>query len=106
MKSIVGLSIILAFYSLCSCSETSDPSPVVGIDEKLLVNANGWVVESSIKDDGKTQKDLFVQYTACVADNTYKFQSAGTYTIDEGKKKCDTTDLQIKEAGEWMLKGS
>ena len=106
MKSFVGVITVLSFYILFACSDVTDPAPVTVIDGKLLVNTNGWVVESSIKDDGKTKKDLFAQYTACVADNAYKFQNDGAYLIDEGKKKCDTTDLQIKEAGEWILKGS
>lgn len=106
MKSFVGIITVLSFYILFACSDVTDPAPVTVIDGKLLINTNGWVVESSIKDDGKTKKDLFAQYTACVADNAYKFQNDGAYLIDEGKKKCDTTDLQIKEAGEWILKGS
>ena len=105
MKSLLGL-VLIAFFSFCSCSDPVDPAPVVVIDGKFLVNTNGWIVTSSTKDDGQSKKDLFAHYKACVADNAYKFQNNGAYTIDEGLKKCDTTDLQIKEAGEWKLKGS
>ena len=104
MKSLVGFAAILVFF-LASCSDITDPSPVVVIDEKLLVNNNGWIIESSIKDDGKTKKDLFAQYATCIADNVYIFQSNAQYSIDEGAKKCEPTDAQIKESGSWRLKG-
>ena len=105
MKSPIGL-VLIAFFIFFSCSDPVDPAPVVVIDGKFLVNTNGWVVTSSTKDDGQSTKDLFAHYTACVADNVYKFLGDGVYSIDEGLKKCDTTDLQTKEGGEWKLKGS
>ena len=105
MKSLIGL-VLITFFIFFSCSAPVDPAPIVVIDGKFLVNTNGWVVTSSTKDDGQSKKDLFAHYIACVADNAYKFQNTGAYTIDEGLKKCDTTDLQTKEAGAWKLKGS
>ncbi len=105
MKSFVGFAAILVLSILASCSDVAEPAPVIGIDEKLLVN-NGWIVKSSIKDDGKAQKDLYGQYTTCVADNVFIFQSNSQYIIDEGAKKCDTTAVQKKESGSWKLKGS
>src|SRR5689334_18278089 len=106
MKFLIGFAVLFASSMIFSCSEVSDPSPIVGIDEKLLVNDNGWVVSSSTKDDGKTKQDLLAQYSLCDADNVYKFQNDGEYTINEGDKKCETADPQIKESGYWILKGS
>lgn len=47
--------------------------------------------------------DVFAQLEACEKDNIIKVKADGTYTVDEGATKCDPTDPQIVETGNWVF---
>ncbi len=106
MKFQIGFLAVFIFSLLTACSDAVDPTPVTVIDGKLLVNDKGWIVISSVKEDGTSKKDLLVEYDSCVADNIYKFTTADHYVIDEGEMKCKKNDSQSKESGSWKLSGT
>ncbi|MBS1774755.1 MAG: lipocalin family protein [Bacteroidetes bacterium] len=46
--------------------------------------------------------DQFAKWMPCVKDNYLNFNANGTFTMNEGPLKCDTSDPQI-QTGTWML---
>jgi hypothetical protein len=77
-----------------ACENTSDPAP-----QSELLSGGGsktWKVVS-IKKDGS---DRF--QGRCQADNLYIFHAGSSFEMDEGAKKCSTTDPQ-KLSGTWSL---
>jgi uncharacterized lipoprotein NlpE involved in copper resistance len=80
-----------------ACENTADPAP-----QSELLSGSGsktWKV-ISIKKDGS---DRF--QGSCQADNLYIFHAGSSFEMDEGAKKCSTTDPQ-KLAGTWSLSNS
>ncbi len=77
-----------------ACENPADPAPQSG-----LLSGSGsktWKV-ISIKKDGS---DRF--QSSCQADNLYIFHAGSAFEMDEGAKKCSTTDPQ-KLSGTWSL---
>lgn len=100
MKNTHKLSMLLAGLFLVgtsACENSSDPAP----QTELLSGGSSktWKVVS-IKKDGS---DRF--QSSCRADNLYIFAAGNAFTMDEGAKKCSTTDPQTL-SGTWSLSNS
>jgi hypothetical protein len=100
MKKVHKISLSLAGLLLMgatACENTADPAP----QGELLSGTTGktWKVVS-IRKDGS---DRF--QSSCRADNLYTFAAGNAFTLDEGAKKCNTTDPQ-QLTGTWSLSNS
>jgi len=99
MKKFFRSSLLLVVLAAAftACENTTDPAPRT----ELLAggSAKTWKVVS-IKKDGS---DRF--QSSCEADNLYTFYTSNSFELDEGGKKCRTTDPQ-KQTGTWSLRNS
>ena len=100
MKNVQKIALAAASLLLIgtvACENTADPAPRT----ELLSGgtAKTWKVVS-IKKDGS---DRF--QSSCRADNLYTFAAGNAFTLDEGAKKCSTTDPQTL-SGTWNLSNS
>ncbi len=85
-----------------SCKEDEDPS------KKELLSGKNWVMVSqtvspAINFNGTLITDLFAQMDDCSKDDISKFNSNGTYTMEEGATKCDVNDPQVFDSGTWVF---
>ncbi len=99
MKNTFSRALLLAalLAGVTACENTNDPVP-----RSELLSGSGsktWKV-ISIKKDGS---DRF--QGSCQADNLYIFHAGSSFELDEGAKKCSTTDPQ-KLSGTWNLANS
>jgi hypothetical protein len=96
MKSIFSRVLLLAglLAGATACENAGDPAP-----QTELLSGSGsktWKVVSITKDGS----DRF--QSSCQADNLYTFHAGSSFEMDEGAKKCSTTDPQ-KLSGTWSL---
>jgi hypothetical protein len=94
-RSFLLIASLTALFT--ACENSSDPAP----QSQLLSGGSSrtWKVVS-IKKDGS---DRF--QSSCEADNLYTFYAGSSFELDEGNKKCRTTDPQ-KQIGTWSLTSS
>jgi len=52
---------------------------------------------------GVSITDWYAQLDACEQDNITYFKTGGTYTIEEGATKCDSSDPQVYDTGTWTF---
>jgi hypothetical protein len=90
--SLLLLSII--FFSAACSKSSKDSAPT----KAELISTSTWKFkEAGLDNDGNGQIDVQVPASAidaCLLDNTLTFKADKTGTIDEGPKKCNTTDPQ------------
>jgi hypothetical protein len=81
-------------------------------DEKVmkkdLLSGKDWILISetispALDVNGTLITDLYSQLDACDKDDIGKFNSNGTYTLEEGLTKCDVNDPQVYETGTWTF---
>ncbi|MEJ1929326.1 DUF5004 domain-containing protein [Nostoc sp. NIES-2111] len=83
------------------CKKKDDPS------RKELI-ARTWKLTAQTSDPslplgGSQLTDVYSQLRTCFKDNTYIFESSGSYRSEEGASKCNDSDPVIVESGTWTL---
>lgn len=96
MLSLALLSLLI--FTGCQKDDPPPPTKTELISRNWKVTAMTAVFPAPIG-----TVDVLGQIDACEKDNIIKIQSAGTYTVDEGATKCDPTDPQIVETGNWVF---
>jgi hypothetical protein len=99
-------TLLLALVALLgSCKKDNDnPAPAATdlTTGSWKMSASTAVVEFPAP-VGTQTTDLFALLPACDVDNTFKFNTDNSVTIDEGATKCDPNDPQTETDGVWTL---
>ncbi len=96
--------LIISFTFLASgCQKDNEE-----VTRKDMLCGKNWVLISetinpALDVDGTLITDLYSQYATCDKDDIGKFNTNGTYTLEEGKTKCEGTDPQVYETGTWSF---
>jgi Domain of unknown function (DUF5004) len=96
------IAVSLSALLLMNCTEEEMP-PLATLDEDLLLQEQGWLMVSEIRDNGIAKTDLFMGYASCVRDDVYKFRSDLTYLVEDAMSHCDTLKKEVKATGTWKL---
>lgn len=94
------LSIALLTVITFSACKKDPPAPPTNTE---LISRNWKITAMTGTFPPLPAVDLYAQLQACEKDNIIKVQSNGTYTLDEGATKCNPTDPQIVETGNWSF---
>ena len=92
--TLLSLAAVAVFSIGCSKTSDKDDAPT----KTALITASTWKYsEAGADNDGNGTIDIAFPASvldACATDNTITFKSDKTGTIDEGARKCNTTDPQ------------
>lgn len=87
------------FVLLIACKKGSTVS-----GNMQLLTQQEWRI---IKEEEKVNSDPYVDYfpfvPACSQDDKYNFKTDGTYELNEGATKCNSSDPQIITTGTWQF---
>ena len=92
-------------FLILSCSKNSQHS------KAALLAAGNWKIIADSISPGRVfsgpaaENDMFARYDDCERDNYFAFKSSGTYELNNGAQKCNSSDLQKLE-GTWFLSDS
>ena len=96
MKKVLIYVILLAF--ILGCQRSTDPAPITKTAKEYLT-AHGWICTKYIYNN--------VDYTdvkkVCELDNIHTFKVDGSYEVAEGERKCNPTDSNVFDYGEFSL---
>jgi hypothetical protein len=106
MKKINLLLIITLTVLVFNCKK--DEKATTPISKKDLLTGKSWILSAEtvsppMNVSGTLISDLFSQMDACDKDDIGRFNSNGTYTIEEGLTKCNANDPQVFETGTWTF---
>jgi len=78
------------------------------LSKKELLIGKEWImtaqtVSPAMNIDGTLITGLYAQYDPCDKDDIGKFNSNGSYTLEEGLTKCDVSNPQVYETGTWTF---
>lgn len=100
--SAVCLSAAVLLSGLGSCKKSAAEK-----SKAELLTQSAWKI---VKGEEKTGAGAWTDYTGslspCEKDNNIVFRNTGTFEINEGATKCNSTDPQISETGAWSLDGT
>lgn len=103
----MALVMICITAALVSCDKNDDPAPDPATDsaKTILLTKASWKIKASGIDLDKngTIDGFPLVVKACVLDNTYTFNKAGTGVVDEDATKCDPVDPQTSSFN-WVFK--
>ena len=94
------LSIALMAVLTFSACKKDDPTPPTKTE---LISRNWKITALSGTFPPLPAIDLYAQMSACEKDNIMKVSSNGTYILDEGLTKCNASDPQVVESGNWSF---
>lgn len=102
MRKINLLLIITLTFLLFNCKKDAK------VTKKDLLSGKNWImtaetISPAMNVNGTLITDLYAQTPSCTKDDIGKFSSNGTYTLEEGLTKCNLTDPQVFETGNWTL---
>ncbi len=107
MKTIPFFVLItLALFTFSACEKGGD---VVDPPSNTELIADGpWeligqMVDPPVTVNGTPVSNEFAQLDECVKDNILDFTETGSFTIDEGVTKCDSTNAQLFNYGTWSF---
>ncbi|MDJ1469837.1 lipocalin family protein [Cytophagaceae bacterium DM2B3-1] len=96
MKKITLLAyslIVAVILSLPACKGSGDEPK----DYNAMISKSPWKIISATLDG----KDEFSDLNECYKDDLFRYQSGGSYSLEEGTTKCNTNDPQIFSEGTW-----
>ena|SRR4028118_2422401 len=92
--TLLTMTAVAVFSIGCSKSSKEESAPT----KTALITTSTWKFsEAGLDNDGNGKIDVPAPASAldaCIIDNTLTFKSDKSGTIDEGAKKCNTTDPQ------------
>jgi len=99
MKLAINLSIFSFFLLfLFSCKKEAAKSKTDLLTQKT------WMIQKlETKEGNNPWEDDFPTWDACSKDDRYIFRANNTYEFNEGLTKCDPSDPQIFDSGNWAL---
>ncbi len=91
---------LIALLTFTGCQKDDPPPPT-----KTELISRDWKVTAmtAVFPAPIGTVDILSQLDACEKDNIIKIKADGTYTVDEGATKCDPTDPQTVETGNWAF---
>ncbi len=102
MRKINLLLIITFTILVLSCKKDAK------VSKKDLLSGKNWImtaetISPAMNVNGTLITDLYSQTASCTKDDIGKFNSNGTYTLEEGLTKCNVNDPQVFETGTWTF---
>jgi len=99
MKSVLKMSgVMVLFLFLNSCKKEEAKT------KTQLLTQKAWVMKKLEQKEGNNPwVDEFQNFDACSKDDRYIFNANSTYEFNEGPTKCDPTDPQVFDSGNWFF---
>jgi len=93
--------VVLLVFVFVGCKKDSPAS------KTSIIASKAWRVTSFKFSVGSVVVLDYLQgMPACELDNVTKFATAGTYIIEEGATKCDPSDPNVYDTGNWKLESN
>jgi hypothetical protein len=104
MRKKTLVFIVMLTFLVFNCKKDEK----VTTSKKDLLSGKSWImtaetISPAINVNGTMITDLYSQTANCTKDDIGKFNSNGTYTLEEGPTKCSVNDPQVFETGTWTL---
>ena len=97
MKQLTAV-ILASFILFLSACKKEDSVPT-----KTDMISRAWKYTAFTAVSGALTVDVLLQMEACEKDNLLRFKSDKTFTDEEGATKCNATDPQIINTGNWAF---
>ena len=110
--TISAISLVLFAFVISGCKKDKKetPTPTPALTKTQMITAKPWkvtavTVSPAIDWDGQGTMvtDIYSQMDACEKDDLVKFNTNGSYTLEEGTSVCVTGDPQVYETGTWAF---
>jgi hypothetical protein len=101
-RFFVGIMAIFVLAFGPSCKKSNDDGDTVSERSRLL-SAKSWKWSDVTRTESGSTTSILSTFQVCVRDNLYNFQANGAYSASEGASKCNTTDPDIVEQGNWSF---
>jgi hypothetical protein len=107
MKKTIILLALVSLLGACKKNDDNNNNPGNGSTSDLTTGS--WKMTASSSDIeypapiGTQTIDLYSFLQSCETDNTFKFNTDQSITVDEGASKCDAGDPQSTTGGTWTL---
>jgi hypothetical protein len=102
MKTFRNLIILIFFLIINSCEKDKDLTKSEMLTQKAWLMKSGSV-NPPINNGNAIISDIFNSLPDCSQDDLLIFKSNGSYTQEEGKTKCEPTDLTVYDMGSWSF---
>jgi len=101
MRTYAFILSLIALVTFSGCQKDDPPPPPTKTE---LISRN-WkaTAMTAVFPAPIGTVDALAQLQPCERDNIIKVKADGTYTVDEGATKCNPTDPQIVETGNWVF---
>jgi hypothetical protein len=104
MKNLLFSTLALTFLFIFTGCKKEVDQPKTKTD---FLTQKAWVIQAFEEKIGTAAwVDEFPTFDACSKDDQYVFRANNTYEINEGPTKCDPTDPQIFETGNWTFENN
>lgn len=105
MLILLKLFTFLSFVTLgLSGCEKEEAGSTKQTNEELITNKNWVLTGHTSKENYHPEEDQFALYEVCNTDDVYRFSNDGTFEVNEGATKCDSSDPQVVSQGTWSIK--
>jgi hypothetical protein len=103
MNNKKGLILVLLTTIIFSCEKEKDLTKTEIITQKPW-KLTAKTINPAIDYPGiGIISDFFALYNDCSKDDIWVFKSTGSYTMEEGATKCNTTDPTVWDMGTWTF---
>ena len=101
--ALLGLALMASLVTSCKKEDAVGPAPAPAppTQEQLLAGSDSkaWVISKLIMNG----QDMTKAYKACMLDNQCVYKASGSYEMNEGDTKCNTSDPHIKSTAQWKF---
>jgi hypothetical protein len=104
MKNLWLIALALTSVLFFAACKKEDAKPQTKTE---ILTQKPWVIQKFEERIGTAAwVDDFPNFDACSKDDLYIFRANNTYEFNEGPTKCNASDPQIFETGNWIFKNN
>lgn len=106
IKKLTILAISILAIASCGKKDTTTNTTTSKTKTQLLTQKTWKLTNVRYKINSGSWVDAYSTVSSCVKDNIVTYTSSGSYSIDEGATKCNTSDPQTYITGTWNFQNS